>query len=73
MATKRFAKGLRRAQRVLYLEARAACLSHIECGLLCYECQTFVMGVVCRPRDYIELPGGRLKVPMPACGGADRR
>ena len=73
MVTKGFAKDLRRAQRALVLEVRAACLSCIEAGALCQECEKYVLGMICRPAEYIEMPGGRMKLPMPACAGGTRR
>ncbi len=70
--TKPFAKDLRRAQGALLREVRAACLESIRTGGCCHECAKYCLGVIIRPRQYITMPGGKAKLPMPVCGGTER-
>ncbi len=74
MASKGHEKRLRRVQGLLLRELRDACLSHLETGAMCHACGVTATGIICRPKNFVDLEAARLKVHgtctwRKSCGG----
>lgn len=62
-----FRADLNKAIKVLCREVRDGCIFMMAYRTLCTACKKYINAACNHPATYIEMPGGRVRIPIPQC------